>query len=43
MFQNKLIFYKYIEYYEVEPIKLVSDGLVDISLIYQNNLRAFID
>ena len=28
MFQNKLIFCKYIEYYEVEPIKLVSESLV---------------
>lgn len=43
MFYNKLIFCKYIEYYEVGPIKLVSDGLVDIDLIYQNSLRAFIN
>ena len=43
MFQNKLIFCEYIEYYEVWPIKLVSEGLVDISLIYQNSLRAFIN
>ena len=43
MFQNKLIFCKYIKYYEVGPIKLVSNGLVGISLIYQNSLRAFID
>lgn len=43
MFQNKLIFCKYIEYYEVGPMKLVSESLVDIGLIYQNSLRAFID
>lgn len=34
MFYNKLIFCKYIEYYKVGPIKLVSDDLVDICLIY---------
>lgn len=43
MFQNKLIFCKYIEYYEVGPMKLVSESLVDISRVYQSSLRAVID
>lgn len=34
MFQNKLIFCKYIEYYGVGPIKLVSEDPVNISLVY---------